>query len=105
MEEKRDNDRITRREIFQVGSAVLTTAATLNVANAQDASRRTEARPDQTSSVHSSDHHLPNETDPGPKNISLETENPNSVWSPETDHGTVWPFKYSFALARKRVES
>ena len=83
----------------------MATAATLNVANAQDASRRTEAKPDQINAVHSRDHHLPNETDPGPKNISLETENPNSVWSPETDHGTVRPFKYSFALARKRVES
>src|SRR6266478_6366084 len=105
MENKRDNDRITRREIFQVGSAVLATAATLNVANAQDASRRTEAKLDQTGAVHSPDHHLPNETDPGPKNVALEAENPNSVWSPETDHGTVRPFKYSFALARKRIES
>jgi hypothetical protein len=25
------------------------------------------------------------------------------VWGPETDRGTVSPFKYSFALARKRI--
>jgi oxalate decarboxylase len=105
MENKTDNDRITRREIFQVGSAVLAAAATLNVANAQDASRRTEAKPDQTDAVHSPDHHLPNESNPGPKNSALEAANPDSNWSPETDNGTVPPFKYPFALARRRVES
>jgi len=105
MENKRDKDRITRRDIFQAGSAVLATAVTLNVANAQDSSDTKRGKSAETSAVHSSDHHLPNETDPGPTNISLEAENPNSVWSPETDHGTVRPFKYSFALARKRVES
>lgn len=99
MENKNNNGRITRRDIFQVGSAVLATAATLNGANAQDASGR------QAGAMHSSDHHLPNETNPGPKNAALEAENPDSVWSPETDNGTVKPFKYSFALARKRVES
>jgi len=106
MENKRDKDRITRRDMFQAGSAVLATAVTtLNVANAQDSSNTKRGKSAETSAVHSSDHHLPNETDPGPTNISLEAENPNSVWSPETDHGTVRPFKYSFALARKRVES
>src|SRR6202020_2444970 len=35
----------------------------------------------------------------------FDGENPNSVWSPETDSGTVKPFKYSFSLARKRIES
>src|SRR2546421_12331351 len=104
MENKRDNNRITRRDIFQVGSAILATAATLNVANAQDASRRTEAKPDQINAVHSRDHHLPNETDPGPKNVALEAANPDSVWSPETDNGTVPPFKYSFGLSHKRVD-
>jgi oxalate decarboxylase len=70
-------------------------AATLTAANAQDAKPVTR----------SADHHLPNETDPGPKNSRLEDENPDSAWSPETDNGTVPAFKYSFALARKRVES
>jgi oxalate decarboxylase len=73
----------------------LAAAATLTVANAQDAKPVTS----------SADHHLPNESDPGPKNSQLEAENPDSVWSPETDRGTVPAFKYSFAVARKRVES
>ena len=50
-------------------------------------------------------HNAPNETDPGPQNRPLAAENPDSEWSPPTDSGTVKPFKYSFALARKRVES
>ena len=37
-------------------------------------------------------------------NTALDDENPSSVWSPETDNGTVEPFKYSFALAHKRIE-
>ena len=46
----------------------------------------------------------PNEEQPGENNIALDTENPSSVWSPETDNGTVEPFKYSFSLAHKRIE-
>src|SRR5712692_5665577 len=87
MEDINHTDRMTRRGIFQVGSAVLA-AATLKVAD-----------------VRSSDHHLPNESNPRPKNSALEAENPESVRSPETDNGTVPPFKYPFALARKRIES
>src|ERR1035438_5093461 len=86
---KHPHDRITRRGILQVGTAVLTTAA---VVDAQT----------QTTSP---DHHLPNERAPGPKNAPLEAQNPDSNWPPDTDNGTVPPFKYCFALARKRVSS
>jgi oxalate decarboxylase len=48
---------------------------------------------------------LPNETEPGPRNASLDTQNPDSVWSPDTDNGTVPPFKYSFSLSHKRIEA
>jgi oxalate decarboxylase len=82
---------LSRRNVFGIGSALAATALASVAANAQQ--------------VRSSDHHLPNESDPGPKNSALEGENPDSAWSPETDNGTVAPFKYSFALARKRVES
>jgi oxalate decarboxylase len=88
---------MTRRGILQAGSAVLTTAAAASVANAQNQN--------QTTQIHSPDHHLPNESAPGPKNPTLEAQNPDSAWSPDTDNGTVAPFKYSFALARKRVSS
>src|ERR1700722_9045129 len=50
----------------------------------------------QCKPLRSADHHLPNEEEPGPKNAPLDAENPNSVWSPETDSGTVEAFKYSF---------
>ncbi len=52
----------------------------------------------------SADHHLPNETQPGPNNGPLEAENPNTVFPPETDHGNVEPFKYPFSLAHTRQE-
>jgi oxalate decarboxylase len=54
--------------------------------------------------VRSNDHSQPNEEQPGENNTALDAENPSSVWSPETDNGTVEPFKYSFALAHKRIE-
>ncbi len=82
---------LSRRNVFGIGSTLAAAALAGVAANAQQ--------------IRSSDHHLPNESDPGPKNSALEAENPDSVWSPETDNGTVAPFKYSFALARKRVES
>src|SRR5438270_1268473 len=92
--EETTNHRITRRGMFQAGSAALAGVSALAIASAQDSAKK---------AVRSPDHHLPNETDPGPKNAALEAENPNSVWGPKTDRGTVSPFKYSFALARKRI--
>jgi len=94
MEDTTQNHRITRRGMFHVGSAALAGVSAIAVGNAQDTGRKVARSPD---------HHLPNEADPGPKNARLEAENPNSVWGPETDRGTVSPFKYSFALARKRL--
>jgi oxalate decarboxylase len=104
MEKANHNEPMTRRGILQVGSGVLAGVTTLAVANAQD-SKVQRVKLAETSAVQSADHHQPNESNPGQKNVSLEAENPDSNWSPETDHGTVKPFKYSFALARKRVES
>src|ERR1700733_4576728 len=95
MEKATHNDGMTRRGILQVGSAVLTTAAALTAADAQT----------QTAPIHSPDHHLPNESAPGPKNPALEAQNPDSNWAPATDHGTVPPFKYPLALSHKRIES
>src|SRR5580698_7605928 len=59
----------------------------------------------QQNSSESKSHTAPNEEEPGPKNAALDAENPSSVWSPKTDNGTVAPFKYSFSLAKKRIES
>jgi oxalate decarboxylase len=77
--------------MFELGSAVLAGAATTTLASASSQQQET--------------HDAPNKTDPGPRNLPLAKENPNSVWAPETDHGSVKPFKYSFALSHKRIES
>jgi oxalate decarboxylase len=90
-----DSDiKVSRREAFGLGSAAL--AATLAVAGGKDANAQTQKLPS---------HSAPNETDPGPQNLPLAAENPDSEWSPPTDSGTVKPFKYPFSFARKRVES
>src|SRR5580704_7288213 len=85
--------KVSRRDAFGLGSAALA-AATLTMVG----DRRADAQPPAS-------HTAPNETDPGPQNGPLAAENPDSEWSPSTDSGTVKPFKYSFALARKRVLS
>ncbi|MGA9800073.1 MAG: cupin domain-containing protein [Terriglobales bacterium] len=84
----------TRRRFLEISGVALAAAtASIPLANAQAKTPR------------SPDHHLPNEEQPGPNNTALDAENPSSVWAPETDNGTVEPFKYSFALAHKRIES
>ena len=39
----------------------------------------------------------------GPRNVTLERENPDLLASPETDSGTIPNLKYSFAAARNRL--
>ena len=92
------DSKVSRREVFGLGSAVLAAAATLTIAGprAGDAAPQAQ-RPTK--------HNAPNETDPGPQNLPLAAENPDSEWAPSTDNGTVKPFKYSFSLAHKRIES
>jgi oxalate decarboxylase len=84
----------TRRKFLGATGAALASAAAVPLLHAQ-----------QTQTPGSSNHNLPNEQQPGPNNIPLDEENPSSVWAPPTDNGTVEPFKYSFALAHKRIES
>jgi oxalate decarboxylase len=90
-----ESGEVSRRKFLGVGSAAVLAAATAAVSGGQEAGKPPR----------SPDHHLANEGDPGPKNDALEGENPSSVWEVETDGGTVPPFKYPFALARKRIES
>ncbi len=82
----------TRRRFLEVSGAALAAAAAAPGIEAQD---RVVPR--------SGDHHLPNEMQPGANNAALDAENPSSVSAPETDEGTVKPFKYSFGLAHKRL--
>jgi oxalate decarboxylase len=93
MSDTENHNTISRREAFGLSSAALTAAA-LTVAGARSAQAQQPAA-----------HNAPNEIDPGPQNLPLAAENPDSEWAPLTDHGTVPPFKYSFALSHKRIEN
>jgi oxalate decarboxylase len=43
-------------------------------------------------------------TQPGPNNPELQSQNPDSMWPPDTDSKSLVPtFKYPYALANKRV--
>ena len=88
---------VSRRHFLEVvtGSALAAVAATPMLGQ------------DGAGSQRSGDHHLPNEVDPRPEtvNSAAEAENTSAVWGMETDSGTVAPFKYPFAMARKRIES
>jgi oxalate decarboxylase len=90
-----ENDRakVSRRDVFGLGSAAIA-AATLTMVGEKAANAEQPAS-----------HTAPNEFNPGQVNGPLAAENPDSEWSPPTDSGTVKPFKYSFALSHKRVQS
>src|ERR1700749_2896499 len=101
-----DDNGMSRRKFMGVTSAAaLAMAAALPRSYAQQAKSNSQNEEPGKKVPRSQDHHLPNEKEPGAKNSALDAENPDSVWAPETDNGTVPPFKYSFSLARKRIES
>ena len=83
----------SRRTFLGTGTAALAGAASFESAFAQ------EAKPNR-----SQNHSLPNESTPGPNNLSLDDQNPSSAWAPATDAGGQPPFKYSFSLSHKRLE-
>ena len=86
------SQRTTRRRFLEVSGVALAAVATVPMVEAQE-----------KMVPRSSDHRLPNEEQPGPNNSGLDAENVSSVWAPETDDGTVKPFKYSFGMAHKRI--
>ncbi|MBJ7534999.1 cupin domain-containing protein [Rhodomicrobium vannielii ATCC 17100] len=43
-------------------------------------------------------------TDPGPRNVELDLQNPDVFTPPETDHGSLPNLKFSFSLAHNRLE-
>ena len=94
-----DDTKVSRRSMFGLGPAVVATAAGLSAGQtivAQDANHI---------DGQGGTRNAPNETMPGPRNRPLEQENPDSEFPPDTDNGSVRPFKYSFSLSRKRIES
>jgi len=86
--------KVSRRRFLGTSSAVIAAAAgtAVPIGRAQEAAPR------------SPDHHLPNETEPAPRNALLDGENPNSKFAPPTDAGGQPPFKYSFSLSHTRQE-
>src|ERR1700689_5326991 len=85
--------KVSRRDIFGLGSTAVA-AATLTLVGERMADAQQPAS-----------HTAPNEINPGQVNGPLAAENPDSEWCPPTDSGNVKPFKYSFSLSRKRLES
>jgi oxalate decarboxylase len=87
----------SRRKFLGVTGAAIAGAATTAALAQQPQQNGTPVR--------SPNHTLPNEQQVGPTNPALDALNPSSVWTIDTDNGTVPPFKYSFSLAHKRIES
>ena len=88
MADSRSQDaNVSRREIFELGSAALAATTLAVTASAESQAQQPPEK-----------HNAPNETDPGPRNLPLAKQNPDSEWPPETDNGSVKPFKYSFAF-------
>jgi len=85
--------KFSRRNVFGLGAAGLAAAALTIVGE-----RVADAKP-------TASHTAPNEINPGQQNAPLAAENPDSEWCPPTDSGNVKPFKYSFSLSRKRLQS
>jgi oxalate decarboxylase len=85
---------VTRRKFLSATGAALAAVASTSML-AQE----------QKNVPRSADHHLTNEAQVGPNNVANDALNPDSVWSPVTDNGTMLPFKYSFDLAHKEIDN
>jgi len=85
-------EEITRRSFLGRTAAV---AATLPIAAAA------QQTPDKSGDSHTGK----NETQPGPRNPTLDQGEPDSVYPPETDAGGQPPFKYPFSFSHKRIEA
>ena len=98
-----DGSALSRRHFLSNSAATL--AATLAAAPIAAAAQQTLPAHPKGVPVTSADHHLPDEQQPGPNNTANDALNPDSVWPPATDNGTMMPFKYSFDLAHKEIDS
>ena len=86
---------LSRRSFLTTTGAAIAAAVAVPIVAAQE----------QSQVPRSPDHHFPNEQQPGPNNTVEDKLEPDSVWSLPTDNGTVPPFKYSFDLAHKEIDS
>jgi oxalate decarboxylase len=87
------NRGFSRRSMFGIGSTLASAAlAGVVAANAQTRANTRAAE------------HDPSDVDPGPENLALLKENPNSNTPPPTDSGDVGPIWFSFDLTHKRIQ-
>ena len=82
----------SRREMLTAGSAIgLVTAATVAGAHAGEITSPQPRRPGFGG------------TDPGPRNLMLDRQNPDLLVPPATDHGTLPNLRFSFSDAHARL--
>jgi oxalate decarboxylase len=91
-------DRLSRRKFLENTSAALAAAAMAPVVSG---AQNQQQKPGPGSDTHTGI----NEKELGPQNPTAEQAEPDSVFPPETDAGGQPPFKYSFALAHRRIEA
>lgn len=87
----KSSDEVSRRKLLELGPAAAVMAGWAAGAPAPQRSQR-------------GGQNAPNEVEPGPQNTVLAEQNPDSERPPETDNGSVKPFKYPFSFSRKRIE-
>jgi hypothetical protein len=83
----------SRRTLLTTGAAGLVTAAAS--ANAQTTGQGSPPQPMRPGR---------GGTDPGPRNIPIEMQNPDIFVPPPTDHGTVANLKFPFSASHMRLE-
>jgi len=83
----------SRRTVLTTGAAGLVTAAAS--ANAQTTGQGSPPQPMRPGR---------GGTDPGPRNIPIEMQNPDIFVPPATDHGTVANLKFPFSASHMRLE-
>jgi oxalate decarboxylase len=100
-----DKEVLSRRHFLSNSAVAL--AATVAAAPLAAAAQQQNSVPARPAGVQvmSPDHHLQNEKQPLEINGPLDAENPDSVFPPLTDNGSVQTFKWSFSLAKKEIDS
>ena len=88
------NRSFSRRSFLGSTSASLVAAASLPIMAAAQQTKNFDGN-----------HGGSNVQELGPRNPGAEAQEPDSVYPPETDAGGQPPFKYPFAMARRRIES
>jgi oxalate decarboxylase len=102
-EDRPSSSATTRRAFLSHTGSALAAAAAIPVLNSAHAAAQ-QSIP-AAGGPRPANHDSPNEQQPGPNNTVNDQLNPDSVWPPKTDNGTVEPFKYSFDLAHKEIDS